>query len=279
MPITAASALEFFDAFNMAAECAVAAGDLREARHLAERVRDLPFYRSEGPPRDRATDPGQNALGRLQRGGRAGRLFPRGLGESRSAARGQPELRCLRGGDCPWFAGQGQCPRRVAGDRGHVVHARPTTVRDAFQRVLRRITAASPRPARRGAVAAGYAAGAVTFSLQRLVATVVCRALGRDGSARRPPRRRRQDRHGAANDLRQPNCRCDRRTRRGDRRPRRIGRRGRRSGLTRLPLPVGPHACIRRWPGPEPRRGRAGRDGRSPMVWFADSGRTARCTT
>ena len=48
MPITAASALEFFDAFNMAAECAVAAGDLREARHLAERVRDFPFYRSEG---------------------------------------------------------------------------------------------------------------------------------------------------------------------------------------------------------------------------------------
>ena len=48
MPVTAASALEFFDAFNMAAECAVAAGDLREARHLAERVRDFPFYRSEG---------------------------------------------------------------------------------------------------------------------------------------------------------------------------------------------------------------------------------------
>jgi hypothetical protein len=32
----------------MAAECAVAAGDLLAARKLAERLRDLPFYREEG---------------------------------------------------------------------------------------------------------------------------------------------------------------------------------------------------------------------------------------
>ena len=32
----------------MAAECATAAGDLRTARQLAERVRDLPFHREEG---------------------------------------------------------------------------------------------------------------------------------------------------------------------------------------------------------------------------------------
>jgi predicted ATPase/DNA-binding CsgD family transcriptional regulator len=46
--MTAASALEFFDAYGMADHCAVAAGDLRAARGHAERLRDLPFYRGEG---------------------------------------------------------------------------------------------------------------------------------------------------------------------------------------------------------------------------------------
>ena len=48
MQVTAASALEFFDGFVMAADCAVAAGDLPAARRLAERLRDLPYYREEG---------------------------------------------------------------------------------------------------------------------------------------------------------------------------------------------------------------------------------------
>ena len=48
MPVTAVAALEFFDGFNMAAECAVASGDLPAARGLAERLRDLPFHREEG---------------------------------------------------------------------------------------------------------------------------------------------------------------------------------------------------------------------------------------
>ncbi|WP_239069466.1 MULTISPECIES: hypothetical protein [unclassified Streptomyces] len=48
MPVTAASALELFDALGMACNCAVAAGDLRAARAHAERLRDLPFYREEG---------------------------------------------------------------------------------------------------------------------------------------------------------------------------------------------------------------------------------------
>jgi hypothetical protein len=48
MQVTAASALEFFDAIGMAAHCAVAAGDLRAARRNAERLRDLPFHREEG---------------------------------------------------------------------------------------------------------------------------------------------------------------------------------------------------------------------------------------
>jgi predicted ATPase/DNA-binding CsgD family transcriptional regulator len=43
-----ACGLEMFDAYQMAAETAIAAGDLRAARELAEQVRDLPFYREEG---------------------------------------------------------------------------------------------------------------------------------------------------------------------------------------------------------------------------------------
>ncbi len=48
VPVTAVSGFEFADAFIMAAECAIAAGDLRSARALAEGSRDLPFYREEG---------------------------------------------------------------------------------------------------------------------------------------------------------------------------------------------------------------------------------------
>jgi predicted ATPase/DNA-binding CsgD family transcriptional regulator len=40
--------IELPDAYAMATETAVAAGDLRAARRLAERLRDLPFYREEG---------------------------------------------------------------------------------------------------------------------------------------------------------------------------------------------------------------------------------------
>jgi predicted ATPase/DNA-binding CsgD family transcriptional regulator len=43
-----ACGLELFDAYQMAAETAIAAGDLAAARELAENVRDLPFYREEG---------------------------------------------------------------------------------------------------------------------------------------------------------------------------------------------------------------------------------------
>lgn len=40
--------LELFDAYQMASEAAVAAGDLRAAREFAEQLHDLPFYREEG---------------------------------------------------------------------------------------------------------------------------------------------------------------------------------------------------------------------------------------
>jgi predicted ATPase/DNA-binding CsgD family transcriptional regulator len=48
LPVTAVSALELADAFYMAAECAVAAGNLRAARRYAERIAELPFHREEG---------------------------------------------------------------------------------------------------------------------------------------------------------------------------------------------------------------------------------------
>jgi hypothetical protein len=48
MPVTATVGLEFLDTFVMAADTAVAAGDLLGARTLAESLRDLPFNREEG---------------------------------------------------------------------------------------------------------------------------------------------------------------------------------------------------------------------------------------
>jgi predicted ATPase/DNA-binding CsgD family transcriptional regulator len=48
LPVTARSGLEHSDSLQMATECATATGDLRTARQLAERVRDLPFHREEG---------------------------------------------------------------------------------------------------------------------------------------------------------------------------------------------------------------------------------------
>jgi predicted ATPase/DNA-binding CsgD family transcriptional regulator len=47
VPVTADSALEFFDAFQMGSTCAVAAGDLRTAHRLGEGLCDLSFYREE----------------------------------------------------------------------------------------------------------------------------------------------------------------------------------------------------------------------------------------
>jgi hypothetical protein len=45
--MTAASGFEFSDAYAMATDCAIAVGDLRGARELAERYRDLPYQREE----------------------------------------------------------------------------------------------------------------------------------------------------------------------------------------------------------------------------------------
>jgi predicted ATPase/DNA-binding CsgD family transcriptional regulator len=47
LPMTALSALEVAGAFYMAADCAVATGDLRNARRYAEHIQTLPFHRGE----------------------------------------------------------------------------------------------------------------------------------------------------------------------------------------------------------------------------------------
>jgi predicted ATPase/DNA-binding CsgD family transcriptional regulator len=48
LPVTAMAGLEISDAFIMATETAIAAGDFPIARDMAERSRDLPFNREEG---------------------------------------------------------------------------------------------------------------------------------------------------------------------------------------------------------------------------------------
>ena len=47
VPVTAESALEFFDAYQMGSQCALAVGDLGEACRLGEGLLDLPFYREQ----------------------------------------------------------------------------------------------------------------------------------------------------------------------------------------------------------------------------------------
>ena len=48
MRTTALTGMELADALNMATECAIAAGDLESAGHLADRSGELPFHREEG---------------------------------------------------------------------------------------------------------------------------------------------------------------------------------------------------------------------------------------
>jgi len=48
LPVTALSGFEFTDAYVMATECAIAAGDLVGARMLAKDASNLPFHREEG---------------------------------------------------------------------------------------------------------------------------------------------------------------------------------------------------------------------------------------
>ena len=148
MRATAESALELSDALCMATECATAAGDLRIARQLAEQVRDLPFHREEGHLAAArlivvATlagdlDEALALAGQFREGWeRAGRPRAGNLTRSAYAAATVHGLR-----------GDGHGQNGLAGRRGRAGHAGPAPVHHALQRVLRRLAAAAPGPAR-----------------------------------------------------------------------------------------------------------------------------------
>ena len=266
LPMTARSGLEHADALYMATECATAAGDLRTARALAERIRDLPFHREEGHLATARlivvtalTGDWDEALalaGQFREGWeRAGR--PR-AGNLTRGAYAAATVHGLRGDD--------DAQDGLAGHRGRAGHAGPAAVRDALQRVLRRPPAAAPRAGRRGDAAADHAAGAVPGLGQRDVAAVVRGAVGRGGRAQRAPGRRRPDPPGAAGQLGNPIAAAI--VRAGRSRPLSRGGRagagpgGRRAGGRRVPVSVGPDARRHRRDRTGPGRSRAGRDGR-----------------
>ena len=131
----------------MAAQCAVAAGDLPSratARRTSARPAVLP---RGGPPGDLAADRGRGAGGCLGRGGRPGRAVPRGLGAGRTPARRQPQPRAyaaatvhaLRGDDDARAAWMDIVDALAT--PGRPLSRRP------LRRVLRRPGAAPPGPA------------------------------------------------------------------------------------------------------------------------------------
>ena len=115
--------LEFLDSFVMAADCAIAAGDLPLARRLAERLRDLPFHREEGHLTTSRllvvtvmTGDWTEAVGLAEQ-------YPRGLGTGRPAPGGQPQSRRVRGRHGPRTARRRPLAHDVAGDRRCDHHA------------------------------------------------------------------------------------------------------------------------------------------------------------
>ena len=159
VPVTARSGLEHSDALFMATECATAAGDLRTARQLAERLRELPFHREEGHLATARlivvaalTGDWDEVLvlaGQFREGWeRAGRPRAGNLTRSAYAA---ATVHGLRGDDdarAAWL---------------EIVDALATPGRPlstmALQRVLRRAAAPAPGPGRSGDAPAAHAAG------------------------------------------------------------------------------------------------------------------------
>ena len=247
----------------MATECAIAAGDLRAARQLAERVRDLPFHREEGHLATArlivvATLAGDwdeaVALAERFREGweRAGR--PRAGNLSRGAY-AAATVHGLRGDDdarAAWLdiVDALATPGRPLSEIhfGEFFDALLLLHRGRREQAMR---------------AAGHAAGAVPRLVQRDVATVVRGAVGRGGRAHRARGRRRPHSPRPAGDGDNPIAAAivDRAAAlAGDRR--RAGPGGRRPGGRRVPLPVGPNARRHRRGRTGPGGVRAGRHGR-----------------
>ena len=257
--------LELFDAYQMAAETSVAAGDLAAARELAEQVRDLPFYREEGHLAtarllvvtalagdwDETT-----AFGERFREGweRAGRPRAGNLNRGTYAAAAVCGLRGDDAGRAEWLTVVDELvtPGRPLADVHHgeffdalvLLHSgRPA---DAMT-----LLATPPEDFRawyNGLWRPWYAA----LWAEAAVLAGDPAAVGRIGRA--PVRRRQPDRPGH----RGPFGRI------GGRLPGRDARRGGAAQCSGLPVPVGPHARPGRRPGAGPGRGRAGGDGRRP---------------
>ena len=92
-----ACGLELFDACQMAAETAVAAGDLTAAREFAEKRPRSALLSRGRPPGHRAASGGDRAGRRLGRDGRLRPAVPGGLGAGRAATGRQPQPGSIRG--------------------------------------------------------------------------------------------------------------------------------------------------------------------------------------
>ena len=264
LPVTARSGLEHSDALSMATECAIAAGDLRTARQLAERVRDLPFHREEGHLATARLivvaalagdwDEALALAGQFREGWeRAGRPRAGNLTRSAYAA---ATVHGLRGDDdarAAWL---------------DIVDALATPGRPLSSMHFNEFFDALLLLHRGRAEAAMrlllHAAGGVPDLGQRDVAAVVRGAVGRGGRRHRAPGRRRPDPPRAAGHAGQPGRRGHRGPGRGAGRATgaRAGPGGRGAGGRRVPLSVGPDARGHRRGGTGPGGGRAGRDGR-----------------
>ena len=177
-PVTAGSGLEFFDAFSMATDGAIAAGDLPAARQLAERARDLPFHREEGHLATARLIVVCALAGDWDEALVLARPLPRGMGAGGTATRRQPQPRRLRRGDRPRVTRGRRRPSGLAAYRRRPRDAGTAAVTDPLRRILRRIAAAAPGPPATGDAPVGHATGAVPGLAQRHVAAVVRRAVG-----------------------------------------------------------------------------------------------------
>ena len=176
--------IELFDAYQMAAETAVAAGDLAGARKLAEEVRDLPFYREEGHLATARLLVVTALAGDWDETAAFGERFREGW-ERAGRAGGQPQPGNVRGRGRVRAARRRRRPGGVAHGGGRARHSGQAARGRPSRRVLRRAGAAPRRPPGRRGDPAGHAAGGLPGLVQRALAALVRGAVGRGRGARR----------------------------------------------------------------------------------------------
>ena len=263
VPVTAQSGLELSDAFYMAAECATAAGDLQDARRLAERIRDLPFHREEGHLATARLivvtalagdwDEALALAGQFREGWeRAGRPRAGNLTRGAYAAATVHGLRGDGEARAAWLdiVGALATPGRpISGLHFNEFFDALLLLHQGGNAAAAALLSTPPEQFRNWAsgmwrpwYAALWAEAAVLTGHREAGRPYPPRAAGHPGQ---PGRRGHRGPGGGAG-----------------RRPWRAGPGGRRAGGRRVPLSVGPHAHRHRRRGPGPGGGRAGRDGR-----------------